>query len=184
MATPEELEPVPRSGFVTGTAGVVIVMAGLATIVSFVQSVAVSVIFPAVQQEIPPFAPALTRFMFTYMRELTFAALAVSAVWLASGVGLLKRRNWARRLFIVLLWLAIIWNIAGLAVQHSVAAFMDAQLGGDMNGPPEQIIRSVLVAVRILAFVMAAAFCVLFGWLIKRFTSARVRAEFLPPGSH
>jgi hypothetical protein len=110
----------PRSSFVTGLAWIFIVLAGLGTLISVLQNVAFNLmlsskeILDAMRQArgapgMPPFA----FFMFDHIRLLAAVFLVVSTAMLVSAIGLLKRMNWARIVFVGWMMLGAAWNLAG-----------------------------------------------------------------------
>lgn len=182
METPVSAASVQRSTFVTVLAWLVIVMAGFTTFIGVLQNIMISTMMPFDKMPSPsgPEAehmPAFMRFMMANVRWFFLAFLLLSAATLASAIGLLRRKEWARLVFIGLLSLGIVWNIAGVFVQQSM-------LGGaamaPTNAPPEfrAEFERMATMMLIVSVVFAVAFSALFGWLIKRLSSAPVRAEF------
>ena len=101
--------------------------------------------------------------------------MAFSILALASAVAFLKRKNWARRTFVMLFGLAIVFNAAALVL---------LVVGTPRSGPPalgpggegrfDAMARLLLIPTGIAA----VACSLLFGWLIKRLTSVPVKAQF------
>jgi hypothetical protein len=58
--------------------------------------------------------PAFARFVFAHPRAIFGFFLVISAATLVSAIGLLKRKNWARLIFIAIMVLGITWNLGGL----------------------------------------------------------------------
>ena len=180
--------PRSRSGlpqgaqFVTTVAWVFIAFCGFGTVIAILQNVMVNAFFPVEQMKQATTAPgaeklpALFRIMTDNIRFFFAAVLVVSASMLGAAVGLLKRREWARRFFIGFLFLAIVWNLGGTVLQFFVMVDFPVPAGA----PPGvatafSTMRSVMVAFSVLT---ALAFSGLFGWLIKRLASAEIRREF------
>jgi hypothetical protein len=171
-----------RSTFVTVLAWLVILMAGFTTFIGLVQNIMISTMMPMDQMPLPSGQaaeqiPGFMRFMLANVRWFFLAFLIVSAVALASAIGLLRRKEWARLVFIALLALGIAWNVAGIFIQHSV---LGSTAVVPPNAPPEfreQFERTASMML-IVSVVFALAFSALFGWLIKRLSSAPIRAEF------
>jgi hypothetical protein len=170
-----------RSNFVTVVAWIFIVLAGFSTFMSAMQNVMFSMVgfgeFPpptgAEAEQMPPFF----RFMLQNMRLVMLSFLLLSAATLASAIGLLRRKNWARLVFIAIMAMGIVWNIAGLAVQYTVFGVMDEGPPGmspDSRAAFERIASTMLV----MMTVFSLAFSALFAWIIKRLMSRAVRAEF------
>lgn len=83
-----------------------------------------------------------------HVREIMATGAALSLVTLAAAVGLLRRREWARVTFIVLLWIGAVAHLV-----WAVAPFVS----GDLPGP-----ALVLAAV---SAVFALTFGVLYAWV-------------------
>ncbi len=174
--------PAERSTFVTVLAWIFIVLSGFWTVVSIFQNIAMSTVMPVAEMQasmdaakargdIPPYA----EFMFGHMRMLFGAFLLLSALTLVASIGLLKRWNWARLVFIALMALGILWNIGGLFLQRLVLSGMRMM---PENAGPEfrSQFEPMMSAMQIVSAIFALAFCVLFAWIIKRLMS--VRREF------
>jgi hypothetical protein len=182
METPPPL-PVARSSFVTAVAWVFIALAGLATFISVLQNVMIYTFFPLDQmhaglaqarerQEMPAFA----LFMFEHIREIFTGFLVVTSSVLAVSISLLKRCNWARILFVWLLGLGIVWNLAGPVWQWFFFRSMPQPPQGTAMQPQFQTMGTIIV---IFGAIMALGMSILFGWIIKRLTSPTIKSEFL-----
>jgi len=123
--------------------------------------------------------PSGTRFMFAHLRLFVFLVLIVGAATLISSIGLLRRRNWARLLFIALLGLGIVYSIAALFLQQSMMSSFNALLPTDSAlGRTGQDFRHMMGAMRVVMFVFAIGFAGLFGWIIAKLLSPPIRKEF------
>jgi hypothetical protein len=110
-----------KQGFVNTLAWIFIVLAGFATFIPLLQNIMIATLFPmdkiheAVNSaDAQKQLPSMFRFMFDHFQLYFATFLVLSAVTLASAVGLLKQKNWARLVFIILLTLGIAWNVAGV----------------------------------------------------------------------
>jgi hypothetical protein len=172
----------PRSSFVTAVAWVFIALCGFTTLISILQNVLVNTLMPLDEMQkaaTPPGVPempAFFRFMMGHIRMFFASFLVVSAAMLCAALGLLKRKNWARLLFITILCLGIVWNIVGMALQF----FFMQDFPKPVGAPPEfaATFSTMRTVIMVFSALMALAFSALFGWLIKRFTSAEIRREF------
>lgn len=170
-----------RSLFVTLTAWVFIVLAALASATALVQNAMVASLLPGwqlsgVQQPLP----LLTGLLIAYLPWFVGAGLVLSLATLASAIGLLLRLEWARRVFIALLVLAIVANLLGLWFQHEVVqSVVDTTL---RRSPlPQQalgVFGGFVTAARLMAVAMTLAACGMLVWIIGRLMSASVRQEF------
>lgn len=182
METPFPAASVQRSTFVTVLAWIAIVMAGFTTFVGVLQNIMVSTMMSFDDMPLPSGPefeqiPEFMRFLMANVRWAFLAFLMVSAATLASAIGLLRRKEWARLAFIGLLSLGIVWNIAGIFIQHSM---LGSAAMAPMHAPPEfrAEFERMAMMMGIFSVVFAVAVSVLFGWIIKRLCSAPVRAEF------
>jgi len=120
------------------------------------------------------FPPYMT-FVMAHWGAFAAAFLAVSAFTLIASIGLLKRRNWARRVFVVLLALGIVWTLASTLFQ--IATYSPIPLPPEVaRGMPD--LQYVMIVAMIFGAVWSIALSVLFGWLIKRLLAPDIVAEF------
>lgn len=171
---------IERSTFVSVVAWIFIVLSGFGTMMSILQNVMIQVVMadPAVRDamQTPPMdAPAFAIFLFSNFQLFFLLFLLVSALTLASSIGLLLRRNWARVAFIGLMALGVVWNLGGLALQLWMFSSMREQFAALPEGPDMQPFFIVISAVSVL---FALVFSGLFGWIARRLLSAPVAAEF------
>lgn len=173
-----------RSSFVTTLAWVFIVLSGVATLMAIAQNVMINNMFPSDQMEAAMHAahgkqdiPPIVEFMTSHFRLFFGAFLALSAVTLVSSIALLKRKNWARLIFICLMGLGIVWNIGGLFFQHAMFTSMPSPPTTASPDFQEQF-NSMAQIMMILSTIMAIGFSTLFAWIIKRLTSQSIRKEF------
>ena len=179
--------PPLRSTFVTVLAWVFIGLSGFATAIAVLQNLMLQWLFlPAMQQAqqqapLPPGLPAPMQWTFGHFAWFFRAFLLVSALTLVAAVGLLRRHEWARRLFIGLMGLAIAYQLFGLVWQWWFMGSMDAFMRSPgMPVDVDAFMHEFMRAVQVFSTLVALALCVLFGWIIRRLCSAPVRAEFRP----
>src|SRR5437762_9714762 len=108
----------PSSTFVTATAWIFIGLSAFSTLGGALQIVMTTFLpfkqldtalhDPAVASHIPPVA----RVMFAHFQAIAIASFLLSLTMLIASVGLLRRRNWARWLFVALLILVMSYTIA------------------------------------------------------------------------
>lgn len=169
-----------RSTFVTVVAWIFIVLSGFATFVGALQNIMVATMFSkpefeAAMRAPPPGAPPLAAFMLGHLRLFIFAVLLVSALTLASSIGLLLRRNWARLVFIGLMLLGMLWSIGSVLLQVAMFSSMREQFHAVKGGPDMTAFVAAIVA---FSAVFAIGFAGLYGWIAKRLSSREIAAEF------
>ena len=113
-----------------------------------------------------------------HVRLFFFAFLVLALTTLGSAVGLLRRRNGARRVFIAILALGILWNIGGLFFQQTMMSEMQAFQPPGAPQDIQQQMRGMMAATQVFSAIFALGFSVLFGWIIKRLMSPGIVAEF------
>ncbi len=172
-----------RSEFVTVLAWIFIIISGFAVLVSIFQNVMVS-FFPVERiteamrdEQAQQHMPAAFRFLFEHFVLFVRAFLVITLALLAASIGLIRRRNWARLLFIALLVLGILWNLGGLAMQFLLVPSFPP-LPQEAPAEMDAMFGRMLLIVRVLSALFAVAFTILCGWIIRKLTSERVRAEF------
>jgi hypothetical protein len=170
---------IPQSLFIELLAWFSIGVSALMLTSSLMQIVMVSFVFPsdmldqAVAQS-GEMLPSFVAFLFSHFKLFLLAYLLVSVLLLAASIGLLKRRNWARVTFIVLLALSIAASIGGLFMQLSSVDAALKQMDG-FGG--EEFGRYVAIAEgMMLGF--AIVFSAIHAWLIYKLCTQQIRAEF------
>ena len=176
--------PPPRSTFVNVLAWFFIVFGGLATFVSLIQNLMVQLIVPKAQMiQLLNQAqhagrlderPAVLGFLLNHFDLLFFLLLLVSSASLVAAIALLRRKNWARLIFISLMFLGIVWNLCGLAVQFKL--YEELVRLSAQTLPLE--FEAMIVVMKSFSLIMAVGFSGLFGWIIRKLTSPPIRAEF------
>ena len=170
-----------RSLFVTLTAWVFIILAGLTSASALVQNAAVASLMPGLQlaTERNPL-PLLTGLLLGYLPWVVGVGLVVSLATLASAIGLLMRLDWARRTFIGLLVVAIMANLLGLWLQQEVVQSVVSNTLSSVAIPAQAlgVFGGFVTAARVMAVLMTLVGCALLVWIIRRLMSAGVRQEF------
>lgn len=180
-------EGTTRSTFVTVLAWIFIVLGGFATFIAILQNVMIFVLFPRAEMEqalqANPAAqkmPAFTHFIFSSFEFMFLGFLVVALLTFISAIGLLKRKNWARRVFIGVLSIGVVWNIGGFILQQ----FMMSHFMLPTDTPPDVSadFTTMAIVMRVFTGIVALAFTILFGWLAWRLMSPRIKAEFNASG--
>jgi heme/copper-type cytochrome/quinol oxidase subunit 2 len=100
-----------------------------------------------------------------------FFSLAI----LISAIALLKRKNWARIFFIVVMSLGIIWNISGLAIQFTIFNSLPEVSGESIPAS----FQNMMLIMKTASVIMAIGLSILFGYIIKKLCSRQIRTEFV-----
>jgi hypothetical protein len=180
-AMPQTFNVGSKSLFVTVTAWVFIVLAALASVSALLQNAAMASFLPGltVVGNVQPL-PLLTGLLMGYLPWVVGAGLAVSLATLACAIGLLVRLEWARRIFIALLVLAIAANVAGLWLQQEVLQSLVSNTLARSPLPPlvAEVFGGFVTAARVMAVLVTVGACLLMVWIIRRLMSPAVRQEF------
>jgi len=181
-----QLEP-NHSKFVTAVSWVFIAIGGLGTLISLMQALVFRVVLrnEEVQSllhriENAEQIPGIFLFMFNNIHLMILFSLLAAIVMLIVAIGLLKRKEWARIGFIVLMVLAIIWNLASLVLQFALFddMFFLPHMAEIPNQEVLQVFQGIMLFGKIISALMVAAFSVLFGWIISKLVSPAIRKEF------
>jgi hypothetical protein len=172
-----------RSSFVTVLAWVFIILSGFGMLISLFQNIMVWTVFnqPEVANAMsspPPGAPPFMAFIAGYLRWIFLAPLLVTTATLVSSIGLLKRVNPARLVFIGLMILGIAWNMGGLVIQFAVFGSMREQFAAFQQSADAPNMQPFLIAMEVVSVLFAIGFSVLWGWIARRLMSREVRTEF------
>lgn len=182
-----------RSTFVTVVAWVFIGLTSFATLISLLQNLMLQLVFvPLMQQQhvnmsqnLPHDMPVQMSWMFDHFIWLFRIFLLLSVSVLIASIGLLLRKEWARRLFIGLMAFGILYQIAGLFFQWWYMSAVFDHLPMPSNPKPDavqamQVMQGVMSVIRIFSALMSIGLSLLFGWIIKKLISAPIRQEFMP----
>jgi hypothetical protein len=180
----------PRSSFVTVVAWIFIVLSGFSTLIGALQNLMIrSMPFDqlnsALQDSTAAQLPAPARVMFSHFQLFFLVTFLLSLLMLISSIGLLRRHNWARLVFIGLLVLGIIYLLGGLFLQQSFMSSFNRSFSA--AAPQDSLFRanaqqfeSLFTAMRVFMIVFSLGIASVFGWIVARLASAKVRTEFVP----
>jgi hypothetical protein len=181
VVMPHTIQVGGRSLLVTLTAWVFIVLGALASASALVQNAVVASLVPGmhVSGDTQPL-PLLTGWLIGYLPWVVGAGLVMSLATLASAIGLLVRLDWARRVFIGVLTLAIVANLAGLWLQQEMVQSVVSATLTRAPIPPQAlgVFGGFVTAARVMAILFTLGACTILAWIIRSLMSPRVRQEF------
>jgi len=122
-------------------------------------------------QNIPEDTPEMAGFMFKHFNLFIYSFFVLTIFTFISSIALLKRKNWARISFVVILSIGILMQLGGFVMQF----FMFSDLPVD---EADKQFRQMATMIRWVNGVISIAMIVLFTWLIKRLTSQPIISEF------
>ncbi|RDS83316.1 hypothetical protein [Dyella psychrodurans] len=182
-----------RSTFVTVLAWIFIGFTGFASLISLMQNLMLQLIFvPLMQQQhvpmsqnLPPGMPVQMGWMFDHLFWMFRIFLLLSLSVLTASIGLLLRKEWARKLFIGLMAFGILYQIGGLFFQWWYMSAVFDHFPMPPNPKPDveqmmQVMRGFMNVIRIFTMLMSVGISILLGWIIKKLVSAPIRQEFAP----
>lgn len=175
---------VPRSTFITGLAWSFIGLGVLGAIIYLLQLMIMLLMYSNADyqlvarelenlQAVPAFLTWITRHMYLWI----FMMLAMCCFTVYVSWALLQRKNWARVLFAVMMWLGTLAHIAAALAPFFMRGTLDAYL---QSFPAE--IRGDLQAMATMmtwvSVILAVVFGALFAWCAVRLSSPAVKTEF------
>lgn len=188
---PPPLPPVPRSSFVNATAWITLCLSILSLVMLALQVVMFLAagrtgLFSKLQEQLAldPQASAFLSMALEWLPWLAVLITVQNLLFVTASVGLLKRREWGRKLFIALLALVIVWQIVMIPLQWSMMDHFQGlmMMGQEVRPEMQAMMQAQMEATSIISRLFSAAFglifAALFAWLIWKLRSPRVRAEF------
>jgi hypothetical protein len=175
----------PRSTLVTVVAWLFLVLSALGTLgallsvfaLAVTPTVAVDAAINRVSQDTTfiHLVPAPYLYMLHHVYLVALIKVLWRAVVLIVSIGVLRRREWARRAFIAVLGIEIVVVIVALFVGQSIGLTLASQIAsGSRSGQVPPGMGSGLALAALLELGVVAILL----WLLFTFRSARVREEF------
>ena len=173
-----------RSTFVTVVGWLFVGLSALATLGALLGILALAVVPATIDAAInrvgqdttvTNLLPAPYRFMLHHVQLVALIKLAWWCVVLIASIGVLRRREWARRTFVAVLGVETVLVIAGFVMGQAMGMELASQLAARSQSgqvPPGMgtgLALAGLIGVAIVAILV---------WLFVSFRSARVREEF------
>jgi hypothetical protein len=195
-----------RSMFVTVVAWIFIGLSAFATLMLVLYSVMLPLIFlPMLHQQLgntsfPAGLSPTADWLFNHAVALCYGMLSIALLHLVAAIGLLRRKEWGRRIFLCLLGFDVLHQLAAAAMQWWVIppmqhAILQMQFGPGARGmfpkniPPTPMLAeqqaqmlsmmdSMMAVTRVFGVISAVVFICVLGWIIKRLRSKAIRREF------
>lgn len=167
-----------KSTFVNVLAWISIVIAGFMVFTSAIQNVVVSMMPTPNFDEMPGEAfamlPPMMQFMFSHLKTIVFLVLIVALIFLVFSIGLLIRKEWARKAFIGLLVFGILSSLFPVFFHHAITP----DFSNMPQHPSAPNLESFTTMFTMVSILMAILITALYIWLIKKLTSKDIKAEF------
>ena len=175
----------PKSTFVTVVAWIFVVLSALSLLGSLA-SVLILTVTPAAtlnatvnrlaqDTTVINLLPAPYRFMMHHVYLVAVLKLIWWAAVLIASVGVLRRREWGRRAFVVVLGVQILQMIVGFLMGQSIGMSLARQLAS--RSPSGRVPPGMGTGLALGGLLGVAVIAILV-WLFLSFRSARVREEF------
>jgi small-conductance mechanosensitive channel len=177
-----------QSVFVTAVAWIFIALDGAASFVLLIENLLINTFVPfdelregmAHAKHAVPLPPYFA-WSFEHIRPILLAVLIYTLVKLAAAIGLLKRQNWARLVFMGILAFGIVWTFAAIVLQqYALSSMLTMPIPPNAPRDFEADMQSMMNVMRIVMAIFAIAFAVLYAWMIKKLLSPAIAAEFKP----
>ena len=175
-----DCSPSNQSTFVTVVAWVLIVISGFTSVIGIAQNIMLMTMFDSVSPgQIPEGTSAFTAFMFEHFYLVFLAFLLVSLLVLVSSIGLLKRREWARKVVVGVFVLGVIYmlgsmvftlfvNLAPTVPENANQAFRESVQSMEST---MRFFRAFMV---VFSLGLAGVMC----WVVWKLRAKEVRSEF------
>jgi len=170
--------PVPQSNFVTVLAWVMIAFGIFGVLMGLLQNVFMNLLLPAVEASLQQGSPA-DGLPFALFRVMMLLGLAFSVFVTYGAFALLKRRNWARILYVVLFIFSALMHLV-IAVALGFVFFLPGELTAGSDLVPSEL-RSVFGIMAITFALVMLAMGAGYVWLVRRLLSPAIAAEFGVP---
>ena len=124
--------------------------------------------------------PWLSGMLVRYLPWVLSCAAALSLATLACAIGLLRRVEWARRIFIGLLGVAMVFDLGSLWLQQEfVQMFVQSAFGqAPLPHHAAALFDGMVTTARVLAGLVTLVAGVVLAGIIRRLMSPAVRQEF------
>lgn len=164
----------------TGLAWVMFAFGALGVLMSLMQSLLLAVLAPGFDA-IVSLPGRLGAFPLGILRIAMLFAIAFCAFMTYAAWALLKRRNWARIVFIVLFIVNVATHVIVVVAIAVGASLMGPLPASDEFLPPDfqTMLRAMSIGIAAFMLLMAAGYA----WLAHRLWTPAIAAEFRDPGA-
>lgn len=174
----------PHSSFVTSLAWSFLLLAILGTGIYLIQLLMMLTVFSAADyqaiardleatQAMPAALVWITRHVYVWIMLM----LGLSLLTLFASIALLRRRNWARMVFVWMMMLGVVSNVAGAVAPF----FMRATLESFLQTFPVEMraeLQAMATVMTWVSLILAVVFALLFGWCAIKLMSPAIKREF------
>lgn len=183
MVTTSAAAPRP-SQFVTVMAQISIVLGIVGTVYGLLQAVVIAVLFGSesvrgVFAEIPAEGvPPFGQWLIAHLPAAGWGFMLMSVVFLAASVGLLKRYEWGRLLFIAFMLVGAAVNFLGVWMLDAVFEWLQSLPISAESAPVQAELAQLRITLLVATAGSAIVFAALHGWIVHQLCTRAVRSEF------
>lgn len=171
------IKPQKRSSCITILAWTFIILAGFATFISILNIVNMMMFALPIEQALDV-SPQVKEQSSNFLHFL-FNFFLVSATIFAISIGLLRRKNWARIIFITIMCVGIGCNIFILAYfMQNPEIIKGSFILIVLFGISYESATGIMAIVLKYFFIMPVGISVIFVWIIYKLSSAKIKGEF------
>jgi uncharacterized membrane protein YbjE (DUF340 family) len=124
--------------------------------------------------------PEFMLFMLENLQLIVFLSLLLVILLLAASIGLLMRKNWARKTFIAYMFVSCVYMIVGSILQMFwMNEMMQAQGFNTSDAAPSSFME-LMTAIQYMAVIFNIGIGLLFGWIGWKLMRPDIRQEFSP----
>jgi len=177
----DSTQATPKSTFVTVVGWIFAVLSAFGLLIMVFEGLMMKLMF-ANGQFADAFAsvqdnaeiPAFSRWGFEHLWLILIGIATYIAIELVFSIGLLRRRNWGRVGFMVLMMLATLYNVVSVVVSFFFFDLMPFPNDAEIMAQAKTFFYPAIAFNDILSL----AFAVLFVWIAWKLTTPKIRAEF------
>ncbi len=172
--------PNQNSTFVNVLGWIMLVFSGMGVLGAIMQNIMINFVMPSMMKMNPQMPSQ--EFPLTMFRLLGLILLLISVFVTFASYSFLQRRAWARKVFIALFIVGIVWGIIcsiGFLVGFG---FSGLTRNGANPMPPEAQLMFKAMAISFSIF--TGAISILYSWILKKLFSHQVKTEFYTENPH
>jgi len=173
---------IERSTFVTVLGWILVSLSALAFSSSLIQGVLLEVTARELLETQPADLQPAGELLSGLFRGVSLINVVLTGLLTYAAYAFLRRRNWARRTFLVLFAIGMAGNVMTVLMFGTMSA-LTSLVASQSPSPLPAEAGSLFKGMLFIWALCAIATAVLLGWLIKRLRSPAVKAEFTSAGS-
>ncbi len=164
-----------KSIFITVLSWILIVITGFTLFISIIQNIAMyTMVNEGMFNNVEPSTGSVfTDFLFRNFKTIVILFGLITLLAFISAFGLLKRKEWARKTYVALFSIGILYMLILIVVQY----FFNKDFNNDFLRNDHDFNRTILI-MQNLTTAFEIGMGVLFGWLLSKIVSKNIKNEF------